>query len=85
MTKRNISILFKYIERLEYRNGQELWLKVKKDQEQDEKTIIELKGRAAKFHKFSVTFWARVVSQPKNKSAAVTESMDITDLEIISV
>ena len=30
----------------QYRNRQELWLKVKNDQEQHEKTIIELKGRA---------------------------------------
>ena len=30
-------------------NGDESWLRMKKDQEQYEKTIIELKGRAARF------------------------------------
>ena len=59
-------------------------VKRKKDQKQYEKTIIELKGRAAKFHKSSLTFLAKAVSQPKKKqkSAAVTKSMDITDVEI---
>ena len=40
----------------QFRNGQELWLKVRKDQEQYEKTIIELKGRTGKFHKSSTIF-----------------------------
>ena len=41
-----------------------------------------IKGRAAKFHKSSTTFWAKAVSQSKNKqkSAAITHSVDITDL-----
>ena len=60
----------------QYRNGQKLWLKMQKDQEQCKKIIIELKGRAAKFH-----------LQPKSKlkSAVATQSMDITDPEIASV
>ena len=35
--------------------------------------------RAAKFYKSSITFWAKVVSQPKNiqKSAATTQSLGI--------
>ena len=59
-----------------------MWLKLKKDQEQYEKTIIELKGRAAKFYKSHITFWAKAVLQKKNKHkfAASTQSMDITDL-----
>ena len=71
----------------EYRYGQELQLKVKKHQEQNEKTIIELKGRAAKFHKSSLTFWAKAVSQPRNKQkpAAVTNSVDTTNLGTTSV
>ena len=40
--------------------------KKKKNQEQYQKTIIEFKGRAAKFQKFSVTFWAKAISQRKN-------------------
>ena len=50
------------------------------------KTITELKGRATRFHKLSITFWAKAALQPKNKqkSAAATQSMDITDLEITS-
>ena len=53
---------------------------IQKDQEQYEKTIIELKGRAAKFHKSSITLWEKAVSQPKNKrkSAGATQSMNIT-------
>ena len=49
--------------------------------------IIELKGRAAKFHKHSITFWVKAVSQPKNKpkSAAATQSLDVTNLETTSV
>ena len=63
------------------------WLKVEKDQEQYKKTIIELKGRAAKFFKSSTICWAKALSEPKNKqkSAAVTQSMDVTDLEITTV
>ena len=38
----------------QYRNGQELWLKVRKDQEQYEKIIIQLKGKVAKFYLFPV-------------------------------
>ena len=55
--------------------------KVKNKQEQYEKTIIELKGRVAKFHKPSITLWAKAVSQHKNKrkSAATTQSIDITN------
>ena len=43
--------------------------------------------RAAKFHKSSVTFWAKANLQPKNKkkSLVATESMGIADLEISSV
>ena len=33
----------------EYKNGQELWLKVEKDREQHKKTVIWIKGRAVKF------------------------------------
>ena len=57
---------------------------MEKDQDQYKKTIIELKGRAAKFHKFSIAFWAKTVLLAKNKqkSATVTESVDITNLEI---
>ena len=35
-----------------------MWLKTEKGQEQYEKTIIELKGRAVKFRKSSITFQA---------------------------
>ena len=71
----------------EYRNGQEFWLKVEKDQEQHKTTIIWIKDRAVKFHKPSITYWARAVLQPKNKqqSAAITQSVGITDQEITSV
>ena len=48
-------------------NGDESWLRMKKDQEQYEKTIIELKGRGARFHKSSTIFWVKAVLQPKNK------------------
>ena len=70
-----------------YRSGLELWLNVKKDQKQHENTIIELKGRAGKFCKSSRTFWAKAVSQPKNKQkfAGATKLMDITDLQITSI
>ena len=65
----------------EHRNGQELWLKVEKDQEQHKKTIIWIKGRAVKFHKSSITYWAKAVLQPKNKQQAesFTQSVGITD------
>ena len=53
----------------EHRNGQELWLKVEKDQEQHKKTIIWIKGRAVKFHKSSITYWAKAVLQPKNSNS----------------
>ena len=55
------------LEKEKHMNGGESWLRMKKDQEQYEKTIIELKGRAARFHKSSTTFWVKVVLQPKNK------------------
>ena len=71
----------------EYRKGQKFWLKVEKDQEQHKKTIIWIKGTAAKFHKSSITYLAKAVLQPKNKqqSAAITQSVGITDQEITSV
>ena len=48
--------------------------------------IIELKRRAAKFHKSSIAFWGKAVSQSGSKQKpAVTQSMDITDLEITSI
>ena len=55
--------------------------------EQYEKTIIKLQGRATKFHKSIVTFWAKAKLQPKNKqeSAGTTQSMDISDSETTSV
>ena len=39
-----------------------------------------IKRRAAKFHKSSIKFWDKAVSQPKNKqkSAAVTQSVDVS-------
>ena len=40
-----------------------LWLKVQKDQEQYEKTIIESQVKAMKFHRFSIKFWAKAVLQ----------------------
>ena len=46
------------------------------------------KWRAEKFHKSSITFWAKNVSQPENKqkSEAITHnSLGITDLEFTSV
>ena len=45
------------------------------------------KGRAVKFHKSSLIFWAKAVSKPKNKqkSAPATQSVGITDLEITSI
>ena len=65
----------------EYRDEKELWLKVKKDQEQYETTFTELKGTAVKFHKLNITFWVKAISQPKNKqkAAPATQSMDITN------
>ena len=56
-------------------------------QEKYKKTIIKLKGRGATSHKSSKTFWEIAALQPKNrqKSAALTLSMEITDLEITSV
>ena len=50
-------------------------------------TIIELKDRAARFHKSSIAFRGKAVLQWKNKqkSAAVTQSVNTTDLEITSV
>ena len=61
--------------------------KVEKDQEQHKKTIIWIKGTAVKFHKSSVTYWAKAVLQPKNKQqfAAITQSVGIADQEITSV
>ena len=55
--------------------------------EQYKKTIIELKGRAAKFHKSITNFCVKANLQSKNRkqSAAVKQQMDITDLEINSV
>ena len=55
--------------------------------EQYEKTIIKLKGRAAKFHKSIITFWAKAKLQQKNKqeSAGTIQSMDISDSETTSV
>ena len=58
------SLIQTFKKKKEYKNGQELWLKVEKDQEQYEKTIVDLKGIAAKFHKSSITFCAKAVSQP---------------------
>ena len=55
----------------EYRNGQELWLKVEKDQEQHKKTINWIKGRAVILHKSNITYWRRAVLQPKNKQKSV--------------
>ena len=40
-----------------------IMIKSKKDQEKHKKTIIELNGRATKFHKFSMTIWAKAVLQ----------------------
>ena len=39
------------------------------------------------FHKFSVSFWAKPVLQPKNKqqSITITEPVGITDQDITSV
>ena len=39
-----------------------------------------IKGRAAKFHKSSITFWDKAVLQPKNeqKSTAVTQSVGVS-------
>ena len=51
------------------------------------KVYLLIKRRAAKLHKSSITFWSKAVSHPKNKqmAAAVTQSVDIADLEITSV
>ena len=53
---------------------------VEKDQEQYEKTITELNGRAAKFYKSSITKLFR--SRKISKSWQLTQS---TDLKIASV
>ena len=47
------------------------------EQKQYEKIIVELKGRAAKFHKSNITFWAKANLQLKNKqnSVLVTQSI----------
>ena len=44
-------------------------------------------GKAAKFQKSSITFLEKAVSQPENKqkSAAITQLVGITDLKITSV
>ena len=65
----------------------ELCFKAKKDQEQYQKTITELKVKARTFNKSSITFWSKAVWQSKTKqmSAAVTQLMDITKLDIVSV
>ena len=49
--------------------------------------IWSLRPRAANFHKFSIIFWEKDVSQLQNKqkSAAATQWMDITDQEITPV
>ena len=54
-------------------------VKSEKGEEQYEQT--------AKSHKSSVTFWAKANLQSKKeqKSAAVPQSMDMTDLEITSL
>ena len=71
----------------QYRNGQKLWLKMQKDQEQCKKIIIELKEELQSFIYFWYKIWAKALLQPKSKlkSAVATQSMDITDPEIASV
>ena len=61
--------------------------KGKKIRGSTKKTIIYIKGAAAKFHKSSITFWVKAFSQPKYKQklAAITQLMGVTDLESISV
>ena len=44
--------------------------------EQYQKTIIELKGTAPKFHKSSITFEMIAVSQPKNKQVFNCHTVD---------
>ena len=55
--------------------------KVKKRSRAVRKTIIELNGRAATFHKSSITLEAKSIFQLKNKrkSAAAIQSMGITN------
>ena len=75
---------------LQKEKGIQKWARIVVKGEKRSGTVrkdIELKGRAAKFHKSSLTFWAKTFLQPRNKqkSAAVTHSMDITDFGITSV
>ena len=51
---------------MQYRNGQELWLKLKKDQGQKKNTISKSKRRAVRFHKPNISFWVKGVLQPKS-------------------
>ena len=61
--------------------------KGKKIRGSTKKTITYIKGRAAKFHKSSKTFWVKAFLQPKYKQklAAITQLMGVTHLESISV
>ena len=49
------------LKKVQYRNGQKLWLKVEKNQEQHIKTIIWIKGRALKFHKSGIKFGQKLL------------------------
>ena len=46
----------------QFKNGQELWRKVKGNEQELEKTIIELKAKEANAKASMVTFWAKMVS-----------------------
>ena len=65
----------------------EILVKSRKRSGAAQKAIIWIKGTAAKFHKSSITYLAKAVLQPKNKqqSAAITQSVGITDQKITSV
>ena len=53
-----------------------MWFKVEIRSGTVRKDYHSIKRRAAKFHKSSITFWVKAVSQPKNKqkSAVITVS-----------
>ena len=64
----------------QYKNGQELWNKIKKDQERYDKTIIELREKAAKATTSTFSFWSKAVSPSvKKKKVLNIDDKEQTD------
>ena len=55
----------------QYKNGQELWNKIKKDQERYDKTIIEIREKASKATTSTFPFWSKAVSPSVKKKKAL--------------